>query len=119
MELLLLADNNVIDFSKVLENGLVGVLIILFAMQFVKPLLKSFLATNEQNAKSNSDNVVALTTMATTVAGDHKKILANQEAQNREAAQYQKELLERLARCEDNMKQLFQELAQEVKARDS
>lgn len=107
---LLLFDNNLIDFSKIFENGIVGALMILFAMTFVKPLMDSLLDTNKANAKSNSDSAVTITTMSATVSTEHGLILNAQKEHARQLSDIKETLLERDMRHQEELRAKIAEL---------
>lgn len=119
MQVLLLADNNLIDFSKIFENGLIGVLIVFFAVKFVHPLLKSFLSTNEQNTKANMDNAVKFETLSSSIKTDYNSLLEKQEELRKETADNHKELLDKQMRYQERLDKMFQELLKELKENSS
>jgi hypothetical protein len=114
MELLLLFDNNIVDFSKVLENSLVGGLLVAFAATFVKPVLNSLISSNEQNTKSNADSAVALSQMTANQGQANTTIINNQADAAKQAAQYHQDNLERNMRLDSDLKELRSEIGQKL-----
>lgn len=75
MKEILLVGSSVIDWSAIFEHGLVGVLVVAFALKFAAPLLASLINTNEKNADSKVDIAVSLNSLKETVSRNHREMM--------------------------------------------